>query len=114
MSTARANWFVEQAISLDDEPDPFSMPVEEVGERIDLKDPAGALQIRLTELLRRESNLFNASVTCAVKDRPDTTCHACPISMAHDREHALGALCRVGREQEIVLTELAVLRCRGQ
>lgn len=112
MST-RANWFVEKAELLDDEPDPFAMPVEEVGERIDLRDPQAALQLRLDELIRRESNLFAREITCPIKDRADTSCHACPVSKAHDRQDPLGSLCRLGREQEAVLTELAVLRCQA-
>lgn len=106
--TARANWFVEAAVLPDDEPDPFSVPIEEVGERIDLRDPKGALELRLKELLNREMSLYSAEVRCEIKDRQDTTCHACPISKAHDRQDALGVLCRIGREQEAVSTELAV------
>ena len=105
--TVRANWFVAPVIS--DEPDPFAAPLEEVGERVDLTDPAAALQLRIVELLRREGNLENAGVTCALKARPDTICHCCSLSMAHDAESPLGVLCRIGREQEQVLTEHAVL-----
>lgn len=112
--TARANWFVQAVTDLDDEPDPFEMPVEEVGRKIDLRDPKAALQLRIEELVQREANLFNAGVCCPIKERPDTTCHACPVSRAGDREVALGALCRVGREQESVLTELAVFTWRDQ
>lgn len=112
--SARAQWFVEAAVeALDDEPDPFALPIEEVGQRIDLKDPSAALHVRLNELVAKEQNLFNADVRCEVKDRTDTSCHACPISMAHDGNAALGVLCRVGREQEMVTTELAVLACRA-
>lgn len=112
--TAKANWFVEQHVPLDDEPDPFAMPVEEVGERIDLRDPASVLELRVSELLRREGNLHEREITCALKDRRDMSCHACPISKAHDREAPMGMLCRLGREQENVLAELVVLRCRDQ
>jgi hypothetical protein len=112
--TARANWFTAEPVDLGDELDPFSIPVQEIGQRIDLRDPRAALEIRLRELLYREAALFNAGVTCAIKDRPDTTCHACPVSKAHDPKQALGALCRVGREQEVALTELAVLSCQDR
>lgn len=105
--TARANWFVAEVEGLDDEPDPFAMPVEEVGERIDLSDPLGGLRLRLVELLRREGNLDAGGVTCAIKGRTDTCCHACPMSEAHIRDSTLGVLCRLGREQERVLTEIA-------
>jgi hypothetical protein len=112
--SARANWFVEGTVPLDSEDDPFSMPVEEVGERIDLRDPEAELDLRLTELMRREGNLFKRGVTCPVKDSSDTTCHACPISKAHDKEDPKGILCRIGREQQVIVTELAVLQCREQ
>lgn len=112
--TARANWFIDELPGLDDELDPFAVPIEEVGERIDLLEPEARLHLRFRELLDREGRLFNRAVTCAIKDRPDTTCHACPISKAHDRADPLGPLCRLGREQEVVLTELAVITWRDQ
>lgn len=110
---ARANWFVEPP-ALDDEPDLFAAPIEEIGERLDLRDPDIALQLKLTELLHREASLDAAGVTCAVKARADSSCHACPISQAHDRECVLGVLCRIGREQERVATEMAVRSCRDE
>jgi hypothetical protein len=112
--TARANWFVAQLASLDDEPDPFDAPIEEVGQRIDLRDPRERLEMRLRELLERESNLFNANITCAIKDMPNSCCHACPVSKATERGDPMHTLCRLGREQEAVLTELAVLACRDE
>jgi hypothetical protein len=107
--SARANWFVEQAQAADDPDDPWALPIEEIGERIDLRDPRAALELRLRELLLREGHLFERGVTCAIKEKPDTCCHACPVSKAHDPAEALAALCRVGREQERTCTELAVL-----
>lgn len=111
---ARANWFVASVTSLDDEPDPFDAPIEEVGQRIDLRDPRERLEMRFRELIERESNLFNRGTTCPIKDRSDSCCHACPVSKASDPDDALAVLCRVGREQEAVLTELAVLACRDE
>lgn len=115
MAGTKANWHVAPVLSgADEEPDPFSMPIEEVGQRVDLRDPQAGLELRLAELLSREERLFNRGITCAIKDRADTTCHACPVSQAHQRHEPLGVLCRIGRDQEIALTELAVLRCQGQ
>lgn len=113
MST-RAKWYVEELPTLDDEPDPFAMPIEEVGERIDLSDPSGALGLRLRELMRREASLDRMGITCPIKVRPDTTCHACPISRAHVPEEAMSHLCKIGREQEHVATEGAVLAHQQQ
>lgn len=112
--TTRANWFTgEGELSLHGDPDPFQVPVEEVGEAVDLRDPAAKLELRLRELLHREARLFEREITCAIKDDPLTTCHACPVSKAHDPSEPLSTLCKIGREQEVVLTELAVLRWQG-
>jgi hypothetical protein len=110
--TARANWFVGE-LPVEDGPDPFAAPIEEVGERINLRDPKAALDLRLRELVHREANLDATGITCAIKDRSDTSCHACPVSRAHT-EQPLGVLCRIGREQEAVLTERAVLEWQGR
>ena len=107
--TTRANWFTE-GVALDGEPDPFAVPVEEVGTPIDLREPGAVLEIRLRELLHREARLYERSITCSIKDATGSTCHVCPVSQAHDTDVPLGVLCRLGREQEVVLTELAVLR----
>ncbi len=111
--TVRANWFVEAVAALDDEPDPFAAPIEEVGKRIDLRDPRAALELRLHELVAREGNLYATGLTCPIKDRADSTCHACPVSKAHDASVPLSVLCKIGREQETVQTELAVISCRA-
>lgn len=109
--TTRANWFLDE-LQVEEQPDPFAAPIEEVGQRIDLRDPHDQLQLRISELLRGESNLFASGITCAIKDRPDTTCHACPVSKVNKPEEALSALCKLGRQQEAAMTELAVLTCR--
>lgn len=96
---------------LGDEPDPFDMPIEEVGEPIDLSDTTARLDVRLRELLAHEGRLFTRGVTCPVKDRDDTTCTACPLSQA-GTSHRLSPLCRIGRETENVLTRLAIENTR--
>lgn len=113
MST-RANWHTAE-LDLDDPlggDDPFAMPIEEVGDPIDLRDRGARLQLRLRELCKKEGNLDRNGVTCPIKDRPDTSCLACPISEAADDTSTRGPLCRIGREQERVCTELAVERAR--
>lgn len=107
MPGARANWYVDQPPALDG-PDPFEVPIEDVGELIDLSKPTAQLTVRLTELLNREGRLEAIGVTCDLKSRSDVVCSACPISRAGDPTAPLGALCRVGREQESVCTQLAV------
>jgi hypothetical protein len=108
----KANWFLDGLVPVENEPDPFAVPIEEVGQRVDLRDPQAALKLRLQELLGREAKLFERQITCDIKDRSDTCCHACPVSKAHDPEDRLGILCRIGREEELVSTELAVHVCR--
>lgn len=112
--SARADWHTLDLAALvreEGEFDPFSAPVEELGERIDLSSPSDRLQVRLSQLLEREGALWNQGVTCPIKDRPDTSCNACPVSQHADFEQPLGMLCRIGRDQEKVCTELAAAQC---
>lgn len=96
----RANWH------LDVLPPPAQeeLRVEDVGVPIDLRDPP-ELNRRLTELLGREAELYNAGVACPIKDASETTCLACPL---RGRSERIAPLCEVGCEQDRVLTELAV------
>jgi hypothetical protein len=112
--STRANWHTADLADINEEVDPFSVPIEEVGLRIDLRDEAGRLQARLATLLDQETNLLHCGIRCAIKDRENTCCHACPISKAGLSDDPLSALCRLGREQERVVTDLAVQRLRGQ
>jgi hypothetical protein len=100
----RANWFVEIAA----EGDPLSAAVEEVGVPLDLDDEE-PLQQELVALGAQEHFLYDLGVECAVKDQPDTTCHACPLQCA-DGGQPISPLCKVGLEQERVTTQLAVMR----
>lgn len=108
MGAARAKWYSGQLPTISG-PDPFEVEVGEVGELIDLSHSTARLQVRLTELVRRESELDNLGVSCDLKQLHDVVCSACPVSEAGNDSSELGSLCRVGREQEMVLTELAVL-----
>jgi hypothetical protein len=66
---------------------------------------------RLVSLLRREGGLFNAGVTCSIKDAPDTACAVCPLNES-EKDTAKGTLCAIGCEQEQVLTLIAAQRAR--
>lgn len=103
----QARWHSEIAVPDDD---PFKTRVEQVGFPIELIDGVATLNERLVELVHIEGMLYNAGVTCSVKDRDDTTCLACPISAHDDETSALRPLCRCGREEERVSTALAVER----
>lgn len=107
MPAARTNWHTDRLPTLD-LPDPFEAPVEEVGEPIDLSQRTARLNLRLKELIYREGRLDALGITCDLKDERDILCTLCPVSMAGDEDAPLGDLCRVGREQESVCTQLAV------
>lgn len=62
---------------------------------------------RLKRLMDAETALLNRQVTCAVRDRADTSCCACP---KRGRIPDLKALCDVGAEQERLVTELSCNR----
>lgn len=106
MAAARANWHLDHVETPLSE-DPFDVPVEEVGERIDLTDASERLHARLRILCQREARIAELGITCAIKERPDTACSACPVCQANNPESPISLLCRTGREQEAVCTELA-------
>jgi len=95
----KAEWFLPE---LDEEP---LEPIEDIGTPIDLDSAEPQLFARLTELLHHEGELDAKGVTCAIKDRDDTTCSVCPL---RTQVHRLAPLCRIGAEQEEVMTRLAV------
>lgn len=107
MSVARTNWYSDQLPTLDLD-DPFEVPVEDVGEPIDLSEPTARLNVRLQELVNREGQLDELGITCELKGRTGVVCSLCPVSQAANEKSPLGALCRVGQEQEAVCTQLAV------
>lgn len=103
--SARANWFLAD-LDLDADPLTPSGGVEAVGTVIDLySEPK--LRQDLHGLVTRESRLFDAGISCAIRDQPDSCCSACPVFTA-DETKPIAALCKVGRAQEKVLTALAV------
>lgn len=110
--TVKANWHVE--LSGMEADDPFGPSeaerIEDVGKPIDLH-AAPQINERLVELLNAEAALYEANITCPVKDAPDACCSACPIRHS-DEFDPLTPLCRVGVEQERLLTMSRILRAR--
>lgn len=104
--TVQASWGLDR-LELDPD-DPWEAALE--GRPIDLSGEEGTLSDRLAELAAREARLWKHGVRCALKEREDTCCHACPVSKVNDSECALSRLCLIGREQERVVMRLAVLR----
>lgn len=109
--TIQARWHQEIVVPDDD---PFRQRVEEVGYAITLTEDTPKLELELVELIRTESALHSVGVTCAIKDRDDTSCTACPLSAHADPKAALQPLCIVGREEERVMTQLAIVREAGR
>lgn len=110
--SVKANWFMGNLSSEDDDSDPFeSIPeavVEDVGQLIDLRDDA-TLNQALFALVGQEKVLYDRGVRCEIRDDAQTACSACPLrGLTPD----LKPLCIVGADQERVLTELAISRAR--
>lgn len=101
MGGVRANWHVDELDVATD--DPFADDVEHVGVPIRIDGRRVSLDERLLELIRAEGRLFDAGVTCAIRDRDDTCCNACPV---HHADARVAPLCDVGREIERACTEL--------
>lgn len=101
--TVKASW-PAPPVEIDTS-DPFGdVParVEDVGVEVDLRDE-DELGARLSASLDDECRLHNAGVSCPIKNRPDTSCHACPIAGRY------GELCAVGRLQEDLCTRMVVI-----
>lgn len=108
----QANWHVAR-LDVPEIADPFgeeALPVEQVGTPISLDGDTASLSKRVESLMWRESNLFNVGVTCSIKDMDETVCSACPVSKHDQPDDPLAPLCQIGREQERVVTTLAVKR----
>lgn len=107
----RTRWHAEIAVA--DDGDPFQERVQQLGMPIKLTEGRAELETRLVDLVTQEGLLWNAGIRCAIKDKPDTTCSACPLAAHDDPESALQALCMVGRAEERVLTEIACAKELG-
>lgn len=108
-SGVKANWHVNLDVLSDGLADLWADEVAETGLPIELGDDSAKLSDKLERTVRQEAYLFNQGVTCQIKDREDTSCWACPVYRG-DTDDPVGALCLVGREQERLLTRLAVDR----
>lgn len=135
--TIRANWFSGAADKeAEAEDDPFAhtanghVPAPANGKHPDagvhptppdywtaseytLETPLEELEARLRELLQREANLDASGITCALKERAEVACSACPIS-EFGKETKLAALCRLGREQERILALIHAKQMEGE
>jgi hypothetical protein len=111
----QANWH-SPVVEIDDG-DPFeNVParVEDVGIPIVLDggDRKAQLSQTLIHAMEAEAMFDAQGIRCAIKGHAETTCHACPLSKRVDSRHQ--ALCRLGKRQEEVLTELVVIAHREE
>jgi hypothetical protein len=103
----RADWHEDAETVTSPEVDPFALPSSTpMMTTLPIDTDSQQLFDRLRTLIRHESGLFNKGVTCAVKDLPETCCSACPLNHS-DGQGDSAFLCRVGVEQEHVITLLA-------
>lgn len=113
MPPTRARWTSQEIVVPDDDLDPFQHRVEQLGMPVVLHDTYAELNDKLAGLVNDESMLYNAGIRCGVKERPDSTCLACPLSAHSDESSPMRPLCLVGRAQEMVLTRMACAKETG-
>lgn len=108
----RANWHVASAATPLDAVDPLASMGTDVGSPvISIESTTEELQFRLRDLLEREARLDSLGITCPLKDQPEASCLACPVCKLGDPDSRMGALCRVGQEQERCLTMIHAQAC---
>lgn len=103
----KANWHNDIIVD-DDDSDPFE--VHERGLPIEIGDEEARVSQAIVRSLEREGRLADQGITCAIKDRPDTTCWACPVYKPPSSPHPISVLCRLGREQDRLVTRAVQLR----
>lgn len=108
--TVKANWYVTDLLAdAAGDDDPSDGRVEDLGKPIDLDTDEPRLVQRVEELVDAERKLYNLGVTCELKYRSGVSCSACPLATPFSGTPR-GRLCQISREQERVLTLLAISR----
>lgn len=110
MGSVKTDWGLAPGSATSGDPFRDAGPVEQMGLPIDLSRDEPTLHARLIDLLESEGALAARGITCALKERDDSCCSACPISQDEDPHAKLAKLCAVGKEQERVLMRLLVTR----
>jgi hypothetical protein len=106
VSGIKANWHLEAIMDTDDDP----RDIMDLGRPIDLSRDAAVIQEELAESLRNESYLWRVpKIRCPTKQEtgdpnrpPCATCHMFTANPADP----MSRLCRTGRHQAALLTEL--------
>jgi hypothetical protein len=110
VSAVKARWHVDLDQLGAGVPDLWAEEVEATGLPIDLTTTVARLTDELLKTGKKEGYLDSCGITCAIKDRPDTSCWACPLYAGDVPDDPRGSLCIVGREQERITTRLVVAR----
>lgn len=109
----RADWHEDADTVTSAEVDPFSLASSGLMKTtLPIDTDSQKLFDRLRVLVKHESALFNEGTTCAIKDKPETCCSACPVNDS-DGDGNAAFLCRIGVEQEQVVTLIAAQEQRG-
>lgn len=103
----KANWHNDIVVD-DDDSDPFE--VHERGLPVEIGDEEARVSQAVVRSLEKEGRLADHGVTCAIKDQAETTCWACPVYKPPSSTHPISVLCRLGREQDRLVTRLVQLR----
>lgn len=105
----KANWHLDFE---EPDDDPFESHVEVELDITTARIPE--LEEHLEDLNEREGKLASVlGTTCPIKGRDGVSCSACPIYEGHLPDAERAPLCRLGRRQERVTTQIAVLRDRA-
>lgn len=106
--SVRANWFSgAQTTPTDERMDPFAEMTGIKSIALSTDSSQEEIMARIARLTRSEGRLAEMGITCPLKASGECSCTACPVSQL-DTDEALGALCRVGQEQErLVMLSLA-------
>jgi hypothetical protein len=126
MPRVQTNWHLGD-LSLPDDTDPMGEIAElQSGSVIDLSRDVAALEEDLAATLRRESRVFNRSgFECRLKwakshklmGGAKHSCFTCPHyrgDLRGEQNDDRAVICRIGREQEGLTTELEILRRKDE
>lgn len=105
--SVKADWHTPD-VALDDDGWDEPERIERVGTPIELNATGDRAELNreLLDTMEREQQLADQGVTCAIKDKRDSSCHACPLFSDDGSPDA--ELCAIGRRQERLCTQIIV------
>lgn len=108
--SVRANWHLADLDSSGAEGDQFD--IMDIADRVIELDSADGLHAQLSRLVHKEAHFYDRGVRCDLKQNDGRwsapACNACPHHDGHvaDGADLVGIICRVGRQQEDLVTRL--------